>query len=110
MFLDEAGEVIYVGKAKNIRKRVSSYFVKKSALGPKTQVLVSRIKKIQNVNVDSEIESLLLEANLIKKYNPRYNVRLTDGKNYYSAKITTGDLTPKVLLVRKIFWTVSQLL
>ena len=102
MFLDEAGEVIYVGKAKNIRKRVSSYFVKKSALGPKTQVLVSRIKKIQNVNVDSEIESLLLEANLIKKYNPRYNVRLTDGKNYYSAKITTGDLTPKVLLVRKI--------
>ncbi len=102
MFLDEAGEVIYVGKAKNIRKRVSSYFVKKSALGPKTQVLVSKIKKIQTVNVDSEIEALLLEANLIKKYNPRYNARLTDGKNYYSAKITAGDLTPKVLLVRKI--------
>ena len=70
LFLDEAGDVIYVGKAKNLKKRVSSYFLNKD-LGPKTQALVEKIKKIKTVIVDSELESLLLEANLIKKYKPK---------------------------------------
>ena len=100
LFLDEDDVVIYVGKAKNIRKRVSSYFTKKSGLGPKTKVLVSKINRIRTVNADSELESLLLEANLIKEYNPKYNARLTDGKSYIRAKITIGESIPKVLFAR----------
>ena len=100
LFLDEEGEVIYVGKAKNIRKRVSSYFTKKSGQGPKTKVLVSKINRIRTVNADSELESLLLEANLIKEYNPKYNARLTDGKSYIRAKIAIGERIPKVLFAR----------
>lgn len=100
LFLDEKGEVIYVGKAKNLRRRVSSYFLNKD-LGPKTQALVEKIKKIKTLTVDSELESLLLEANLIKKYNPKYNARLTDGKSYVRVKITTGEKIPKVLLARR---------
>jgi excinuclease ABC subunit C len=90
-----------VGKAKNLKKRVSSYFVNRKNLGAKTQVLVSQIKKIRYINVDSELESLLLEANLIKKFDPRYNARLTDGKSYLRAKITIKDEIPKVLFARR---------
>ena len=100
MFLDEKGEVIYVGKAKDLKKRVSSYFTKRDDLGPKTIILVSKIRKIKTINVNSELESLLLEANLIKKYNPRYNARLTHGKAYILARITVKDEFPKVLLAR----------
>lgn len=99
IFLDAKGDVIYVGKAKNIRKRVSSYFQSKN-LGVKTSVLVENISKIKTVTTESEIESLLLEASLIKKYNPKYNAKLTDGKNYILAKITIKDEFPKVLFAR----------
>jgi excinuclease ABC subunit C len=90
-----------VGKAKNLKKRVSSYFLSKN-LGEKTRVLVSKIKTIKTIRVDSELESLLLEANLIKKYDPRYNSRLTDGKAYILARITVKDGEPKVLLARRM--------
>ncbi len=100
-FLNQSGEVLYVGKAKNLRRRVSSYFVKKTNLGEKTQILVSQIERIRTITVDSELESLLLEANLIKKFNPKYNARLTDGKSYLRVKITTKDICPKVLLARR---------
>jgi len=100
LFLDKNGGVLYVGKAKNIRRRVSSYFLNKD-LGAKTQALVEKIKKIRVVTVDSELESLLLEANLIKKYNPKYNARLTDGKSYIRARITINDKIPKVLFARR---------
>lgn len=89
-----------MGKAKNLKKRVSSYFLNKD-LGPKTQALVEKIKKIKTINTSSELESLLLEANLIKKYNPKYNIRLTDGKSYIRAKITLKDKAPKILLARR---------
>ncbi len=89
-----------MGKAKNLKKRVSTYFTNKD-LGEKTRILVSKIKTIKTIRVDSELESLLLEANLIKKYNPRYNARLTDGKAYILARITVKDNAPKVLLARR---------
>ena len=79
---------------------MSTYFTNKD-LGEKTRVLVSKINKIETIRVDSELESLLLEANLIKKYNPRYNARLTDGKAYILARITIKDKAPKILLARK---------
>lgn len=79
---------------------MSSYFGNKNLLGEKTRVLVSQIRKIKVVEVESELESLLLEAFYIKKYEPRYNVRLTDGKAYPLIRITIKDNYPKVLFAR----------
>jgi len=101
LFLNQKNEVLYVGKAKNLKKRVRSYFTNLDKLGPKTKVLVSKTKKIKTITVASEIEALLLEANYIKKYKPKYNTRLTDGKAYPLIRITIKDKYPKVLIVRK---------
>jgi excinuclease ABC subunit C len=90
-----------VGKAKDLKKRVSSYFVGKD-LGEKTRILVSQIRKIKTIDVASEIEAFLLEERLIKKYKPHYNIKLLDDKRYPSLKITIKDKYPKVLIVRKI--------
>lgn len=100
-FLNYKGQVIYVGKAKNLKRRVSSYFAKRSDLGEKTIQLVNQIQRIRVTLVASELESLLLEANLIKKFNPKYNAKLTDGKSYIRIKVTVKDDAPKVLLARK---------
>jgi excinuclease ABC subunit C len=100
-FLDEKGNVLYVGKAKSLRKRVSSYFSSKD-LGEKTRLLVSNISSIKTIEVTSEIEAFLLEERLIKKYKPQYNIRLIDGKSFLGLKITIKDKYPKVLLTRKV--------
>lgn len=100
MFLDKNRRVLYVGKAKNLKKRVASYFTHKD-LGEKTQRLVSQVHKIRTIPVSSEIESLLVETNLVKKYSPKYNVRLTDGKAYPLIRITVKDKYPKVLIARR---------
>ncbi len=93
--------MIYVGKAINLRKRVRSYFTNKKDLGEKTNILVSQIHKVKTIRVESEIESLLLEANLIKKHQPKYNIKLTDGKAYPLIKVSIKDKYPKVLVARK---------
>ena len=80
-YFDAAGSIIYVGKAKNIKKRVASYFTKNQENG-KTRLLVKRIADIQYMVVDSELDALLLENNLIKKYQPKYNIQLKDDKTY----------------------------
>ncbi len=80
-FLDSQGKIIYVGKAKNLKKRVSSYFTKNHEHG-KTAVLVRKIHSIEHIVVDSEQDALLLENNLIKNYQPRYNVLLKDDKTF----------------------------
>lgn len=81
-YYDSEGKIIYVGKAKNLKKRVSSYFNKDQYENGKTQVLVKKIADIKYIIVDTEIDALLLENNLIKKYQPRYNVLLKDDKTY----------------------------
>ena len=101
IFQDREGNVLYVGKAANLKKRVSSYF-KDKALGEKTRSLLSQIAKVKTVIVESEIESLLLEANFIQKYKPKYNVKFTDGKAYPLIRITIKDKFPKVLMGRRI--------
>jgi excinuclease ABC subunit C len=93
--------VLYVGKAKDLKSRVSSYFLKSANLGPKTTMLVSQIDKINITIVESELEALLLEAFYIKKYLPKYNIRLTDNKMYLRIRITIKDDYPKILLARK---------
>ncbi|MEK7559598.1 MAG: GIY-YIG nuclease family protein, partial [Patescibacteria group bacterium] len=101
LFLNEKSEVIYVGKAKNLKKRVSSYFINKKDLGEKTRLLVGKIQKIGVIKARSEIEALLLEASSIKKFNPVYNSKLTDGKAYPLIRITIKDNYPKVLISRR---------
>lgn len=100
LFLDEKGSVLYVGKAKNLKNRVSSYFIKSTEHGTKTKLLVEKIKSVKYIPVQSEIESLLLEANYIKKLQPLYNVRLTDGKAYPLIRITVKNTYPAVLTAR----------
>lgn len=80
-FFDEEDKILYVGKAKNLKKRVSSYFNKNHEYG-KTRILVKKIKNIRHIVVSTESDALLLENNLIKKYRPRYNVLLKDDKSY----------------------------
>jgi excinuclease ABC subunit C len=81
-FLDAKAKIIYVGKAKSLRKRVSSYFNKESGISGKTTVMVKKITGIRHIVVNSELDALLLENNLIKKYQPRYNVLLKDDKTF----------------------------
>lgn len=102
LFLDEKGDVLYVGKAKNLKNRVASYFRNTADLGPKTRVLLSKTEKIKTIIVRSEIESLLLEVNYIKKYSPPYNIRLTDGKSYPLIRITVKNQYPAVLIARRM--------
>lgn len=90
-----------MGKANNLKQRVSSYFTNKD-LGKKTSLLVSKINKIKTIETYSEVNSLILEANLIKKHLPEYNIKLTDDKFYQYVKITIKDKYPKVLICRKI--------
>jgi excinuclease ABC subunit C len=81
-YYDDTGKLLYVGKAKNLKKRVTSYFTKDSSLSGKLAVLVRKIADIRTIVVDTEYDALLLENNLIKKYLPRYNVMLKDDKTY----------------------------
>ena len=99
-YIDEAGVIIYVGKAKNLRKRVASYFGSSSNLTPKTKVLVKKICDIRFIVVDTESDALLLENNLIKQYRPRYNVMLKDDKTYPRICITNESF-PRVILTRR---------
>ena len=101
-FFDNSGEILYVGKAKNLKNRVSSYFSSPHSLSGKTAVLVSQVKKIQVTIVESELESLLLEASLIKKFSPKYNIRLTDGKAYPLIRITLKNDFPAVITARRV--------
>ena len=99
-FYNKNNDLIYVGKAKNIKKRVSSYFTK-TKKNAKTTLLIKKINDIQCVVVDTEMDALLLENNLIKNYQPKYNVLLKDGKTYPWICITKDEL-PKVYQTRKV--------
>ncbi|MBQ8224717.1 MAG: excinuclease ABC subunit UvrC [Bacteroides sp.] len=99
-YLDAEGTVIYVGKAKRLKRRVSSYFNRDHGAG-KTRVLVSKIADIRYIVVNSEEDALLLENNLIKKYRPRYNVLLKDDKTYPSICIQ-NEYFPRVIKTRRI--------
>ena len=100
-YYDSEGKVIYVGKAKDLFKRVSQYFVPAERLNVKTRILVSKIADLQYSVVGSEADALLLENNLIKQYKPRYNILLKDSKTYPWICIT-ADPFPKVFLTRRV--------
>ena len=100
-YFDKQGKIIYIGKAKNVKKRVTSYF-NKTVENHKTRVLVKNISRIEHVVVDSEMDALLLENNLIKKYKPRYNILLKDDKTYPWICIKNEPF-PRVFFTRKVF-------
>ncbi len=100
-FFDKNQKIIYIGKAKNIKKRVSSYFYKESSISGKVKILVKKIRDIKFIVVDTEIDALLLENNLIKKYKPRYNVLLKDDKTYPWICIKNEDF-PRIFSTRNL--------
>lgn len=100
-YYDKEGNIIYVGKAKNLKRRVSSYFNKQHDDSPKTRVLVRNIADIQYIVVNTEEDALHLENSLIKKYRPRYNVLLKDDKTYPWICVTK-ELYPRVFLTRRV--------
>ncbi|MBW7995304.1 MAG: excinuclease ABC subunit UvrC [Candidatus Glassbacteria bacterium] len=100
MMRDEAGKIIYVGKAKKLANRVRSYF-RGTPANPKVAAMVSRIATFDYLVTDSEIEALLLECNLIKEHRPRYNVDLKDDKRYPFLKVTTAEPFPRAFVTRK---------
>ncbi len=99
---NHAGKIIYVGKAKNLKKRLSSYFVKQNNHDPKTLALIDMIKDLDLVITESDHEAFILESNLIKQYKPKYNIILKDGKNYPLLRIDMTKEYPSIEQVRQI--------
>jgi excinuclease ABC subunit C len=100
-YLDETGKIIYVGKAKNLRNRVSSYFNRDNGQTYKTALLVRKIRDIKYIVVNTETDALLLENNLIKKHKPHYNILLKDDKTYPSI-VVTNEYFPRIFKTRHI--------
>ena len=101
LFKDRRGKILYVGKARSLKKRVASYFTK----GPeatKTEALLGAWQDLETIVTNTELEALLLENALIKKHRPRYNVCLRDDKTYPYIKITTGEEWPRALVTRRV--------
>ena len=98
---DAQGRVIYVGKARSLKKRLGSYFQNPGRLEPKTAALVKTIATFETVLTTSEKEALILESNLIKRHRPRYNVVLKDDKRYPSLRLDPGEAYPGFSVVRK---------
>jgi len=99
---DDAAQVIYIGKAANLKKRLSSYFQRPFHTDLKTGILVKKIKAFDTIVTGTEQEALILEANLIRKYRPRYNIILKDDKRFLSLCININELYPNLTLTRKI--------
>ncbi|MFN2383059.1 MAG: excinuclease ABC subunit UvrC, partial [Gemmatimonadota bacterium] len=102
LFRDATGEILYVGKAQDLRSRVRSYLQTASALEPKTRVLMVHAAAVDYLVTTSVIEALLLEANLIKEHNPRYNIQLRDDKSYPYIKVTLQEDYPRVYVTRRV--------
>ena len=111
---DRLGNVIYVGKAISLKKRVRQYFRAYRNTDPKVRAMVSYISEFEYITTGTEMEALILECNLIKKYMPRYNVLLRDDKTYPFIKVTTTEEFPRIMKTRKIdrkgdkYWTLYR--
>lgn len=99
---DAHDDVIYVGKAVNLKRRVSSYFRKSTKRTTKIESMVSKIRRFEYILTDSELEALILECNLIKEYRPKYNTMLMDDKTYPYVMITVSEDYPRIVLVRRM--------
>ena len=102
IYKDAKVQVIYVGKAASLRSRVRSYFQESRPHDPKTDSLVRQIADLEYIVTDNELEALMLEANLVRKHRPRYNIILRDDKHYPFLKLTTDEEYPRLLVARKV--------
>jgi excinuclease ABC subunit C len=102
LFKNRDGKVIYIGKARNLRHRVRTYFNSSRNLDPKTMRLVASVADLDLMITDSEVEALILEANLVKEYRPRYNVNLKDDKHFPYIRVSVNEPFPRVTVVRKM--------
>ena len=102
IYRDAKAQVLYVGKAASLRSRVRSYFQESRPRDPKTDALVRQIRDLEYVVTDNELEALMLEANLVRKHRPRYNIILRDDKHYPFLKITTNEEFPRLLVARRV--------
>lgn len=101
LYKDEAGKIIYVGKALSLKNRVRSYFQPGAQQPPKTRLMLEKVTDLDLIVTDSEVEALILEQNLIKEHRPRYNVMYKDDKSYPYLKVTLGDNFPRVMITRR---------
>lgn len=99
---DKNGKIIYVGKAVVLKNRVRQYFQNKENQLPKVKVMLSHVEDFEYIVTDTELEALMLECNLIKKYKPKYNVLLKDDKNYPYIKVTVNEEYPRIMFTRRI--------
>ncbi|NLW22549.1 MAG: excinuclease ABC subunit UvrC [Tissierellia bacterium] len=102
MMKDKNGEIIYVGKAISLKKRIRQYFQSSKNNPPKVNVMIQHIHEFEYIIVDNVVEALILEANLIKKHRPKYNILLRDDKQYPYIKITTNERFPRVIKTRRV--------
>ena len=102
LYRDARAQVLYVGKAASLRSRVRSYFQEARPRDPKTDALVRQIRDLEVVVTDNELEALMLEANLVRKHRPRYNIILRDDKHYPFLKLTTGEAFPRLVVARRV--------
>jgi excinuclease ABC subunit C len=102
LYRSAKGEIIYIGKAKSLRHRVRQYFQSGRGMDAKTQELVSRIRDLEFIVTDTEVEALVLESNLIKLHKPKYNIQLKDDKQYPHLKLTVGEEFPRIFKTRLV--------
>ncbi len=102
LYRDAKAQVIYVGKAASLKSRVRSYFQESRPHDPKTDALVRQIADLEYIVTDNELEALMLEANLVRKHRPRYNIILRDDKHYPFLKLTTNEEFPRLLVARRV--------
>lgn len=102
MFKNAEGKPLYIGKAKNLRNRVRTYFQNAGSAEPRIQRMVAQVADLELMVTANEIESLILESNLVHEYKPRYNVMLKDDKHFPYVKVTTDEPFPRVLVVRRL--------
>jgi excinuclease ABC subunit C len=101
LMVDANERILYIGKAVSLRNRVRSYFQESAALAPRVRMMVERVVDVRTIVVSNEVEALILEANLIKRHQPQFNVRLRDDKRYPYLKVTREPF-PRLLFTRAV--------
>ena len=102
IFKDDKGHILYIGKANNLRSRVRSYFKNSASMSPRIKSMVSLVADMDYIITENEVEALILESNLVKKYKPKYNVILRDDKHYPYLRLATEEMYPYLSIVRRV--------